>query len=160
MGRYLQPWQFHAFCDSGLLDFPMLYLEMSSASLTEVYYRVLSDPRMHDRLLFGSDLPYGLITGVEAWSETHGAVFVTRDRYPWSDPTLEESCLSDRNQLTYNTYHVIKAFKDALESMRFSPELVETIKEKVFFRNACSLIKPTVTDAMQGTEGSSSGKGR
>jgi hypothetical protein len=134
----------------------MLYLEMSSASLTEVYRRVLSDPRMHDRLLFGSDLPYGLITGVEAWSETHGAVFVTRDRYPWSDPALEENSSLDRNQLTYNTYHVIKGFKDALESMQFSQELVETIKEKVFFRNARSLIEPAATDTMHGTEGSSS----
>ena len=139
MGRYLEPGQFHCFCDSGLLEYPTLYLEMSSASLTEVYRRVLSEPSMHDRLLFGADLPFGLITGVEAWSPTHGPIFVTRDRYPWSDPALQESSRSERDRLTYNTYHTIKALKDALESMRFPPEQVEAVKQGVFFGNAASL---------------------
>ena len=139
MGRYVEPRQFHAFCDSGLLDYPMLYLEMSSASLAEVYCRVLSETAMHDRLLFGSDLPFGLITGVEAWSQTHGAVFVSRDRYPWSDPTLQESFPLSRDHLTYNTYHTIKALKDALESMRLPPEQVEATKQKVFFENVSAL---------------------
>ena len=68
---------------------------------------------------------------------------------------LEENPSLNRNQLTYNTYHVIKGFKDALESMRFSQELVETIKEKAFFRNARSLIEPAATVTMHGAEGSS-----
>ncbi|MFH1921307.1 MAG: amidohydrolase family protein [Planctomycetota bacterium] len=139
MGRYLELGQFHAFCDSGLLEYPMLYLEMSSASLVEVYRRVLSEPNVHGRLLFGSDLPFGLITGVESWSETHGPIFVTRESYPWSDPILQESSPLDRNRLTYNTYHTIKALKDALESMRFPAEQVETIKQGVFFGNASAL---------------------
>ena len=152
MGRYVEPRQFHAFCDSGLLDYPMLYLEMSSASLAEVYRRVLSVPGTHDRLLFGSDLPFGLITGVEAWSEPQGAVFVTRDRYPWSDPVLAKSSPLSPDHLTYNTYHTIKALKDALESMRFAPEQVEAIKQKIFFRNACSLVQPMVTATVRRTD--------
>jgi hypothetical protein len=139
MGRYLELWQFHSFCDSGLLEYPMLYLEMSSASLAEVYGRVLSEPKMHDRILFGSDLPFGLITGVEAWSETHGAIFVTRDRYPWTDPILQKSAPLNPNSLTYNTYHTIKALKDALQSMPFPPEQVEAIRQGVFFGNASAL---------------------
>jgi predicted TIM-barrel fold metal-dependent hydrolase len=141
MGRYVELRQFYSFCDSGLLEYPMMYLEMSSASLTEVYRRVLSEPKMHGRLLFGSDLPYGLITGVEAWSETHGPIFVTRDRYPWSDPTLQESASLSPDRLTYNTYHTIKALKDALESMRFPPEQVEAVKQGVFFENASALFR-------------------
>jgi len=141
MGRYLELRQFYAFCDSGLFDYPTLYLETSSASLTEVYQRVLSEPKLHDRLLFGSDLPYGLITGVEAWSKTHGPIFVTRDRYPWSDPTLQENAPLSPDRLTYNTYHTIKALKDAVESMRFPPEQVEALKQAVFFKNASALFQ-------------------
>lgn len=144
MGRYLEPGQFHSFCDSGLLEYPMLYLETSSASVTEVYSTVLSDPGMHDRLLFGSDLPFGLITGVEAWSDTHGAIFVTRDRYPWSDPVVQESSSLSPERLTYNTYHTIKALKDAIESMGFTGQQVEAIKERGFFRNASALFQSNV----------------
>ncbi len=139
MGRYLELKQFLSFCDSGLLEYPMMYLEMSSATLTEVYRRVLSEPKMHNRLLFGSDLPYGLITGVEAWSETHGPIFVTRDRYPWSDPILQQNAPLSPDRLTYNTYHTIQALKDALESMRLPPKQVEAIKQSIFFENASSL---------------------
>jgi len=141
MGRYLEPRQYHSFCDSGLLEYPMLYLEMSSASLPEVYHRVLSEPKMHSRLIFGSDLPYGLITGVEAWSETHGPIFVTRDRYPWSDSNLQRNAPLSPDRLTYNTYHTIKAMKDSLESMRFPPEQAEAIKQGVFFENASALFR-------------------
>jgi len=139
MGRYVELQQFYAFCDSGLLEYPMMYLEMSSASMPEVYRRVLSEPGMHSRLLFGSDLPYGLITGVESWSETHGPIFVTRDRYSWSDPILQRNASLSPDRLTYNTYHTIKALKDAIESMRFPPEQVEAIKQRVFCENASSL---------------------
>lgn len=141
MGRYLELRQFYCFCDSGLLDYPMLYLEMSSASLTEVYRRVLSEPQTHRRLLFGSDLPYGLITGVEAWSETHGPIFVTRDRYPWSDPALQENAALSPDRLTYNTYHTIKALKDALDSMHLPSPQAEALKQAIFLENASALFQ-------------------
>jgi predicted TIM-barrel fold metal-dependent hydrolase len=139
MGRYLEADEFFRFCDSGLLEFPMLYCEMSSASRPEVYSRVLEHPEMIGRLLFGSDLPFGLITGMEAWSERTGPIFVTRDRYLWSDPALEAASGLRADSLSYNTYHTVKAFKDALCGRPFSAEQVEAIKEAVFYRNAASL---------------------
>ena len=105
MGRYLEADEFFRFCDSGLLAYPSLYLEMSSACRVEVYARTLQHPETFDRLLFGSDVPFGLITGMEAWSERSGPIFVTRDRYLWSDPELEAASGIRPDSLTYNTYH-------------------------------------------------------
>ncbi|NLX99262.1 MAG: amidohydrolase family protein [Rhodopirellula sp.] len=138
MGRYLEAAEFFAFCDSGLLDYPNVYLETSSATLPEVYRRALAHPGMRDRLVFGTDLPFGLITGVEAWSKTHGAIFITRDDYPWNDPALAAESVQ-RRQLTYNTYHVIQAIKSAVEAMHLSAAQSETVKEGIFHRNAESL---------------------
>jgi predicted TIM-barrel fold metal-dependent hydrolase len=139
MGRYLEADEFFRFCDSGLLEYPTLYLEMSSASRVEVYRRVLGHAEMFDRLVFGSDMPFGLITGMEAWSEPTGPIFVTRDQYLWSDRALEEASGLRRDCLTYNTYHTIKSFKDALLAMRFPTAQADAIKEAVFHRNAASL---------------------
>ena len=100
--------EFFSFADSGLLDYPNLYLETSSATVAEVYRRALAYPGVAQRLVFGSDLPFGLISGVEAWSDTHGAIFVTRDPYPWNDPGLAAASGVDPGQLTYNTYHTIR----------------------------------------------------
>lgn len=138
MGRYLAVDEFFRFCDAGLLEYPMLYLEMSSASRPEVYARVLEYPQVFSRLLFGSDLPFGLITGVEAWVEGGIPIFLTRDRYAWSTPTSQDAS-GLRNDLTYNTYHTIKAFKDALASRRLSAEEAAAIKQAVFYQNAASL---------------------
>ena len=139
MGRYLAVEEFFRFCDSGLLDYPMLYLEMSSASRQEVYARVLGHPEIFGRLLFGSDLPFGLITGVEAVVEGGTAIFLARDRYPWSNPTLQEVAGLRSDDLTYNTYHTIKALKDALDRRAFSAEHAAAIKRAVFYGNAASL---------------------
>ncbi|NUQ62142.1 MAG: amidohydrolase family protein [Pirellulales bacterium] len=114
------------------------YLETSSATLVEVYRRALEHHGVHRRLVFGTDLPFGLITGVEAWSDTHGAIFVTRDIYSWSDPTLTSDAV-DPTQLTYNTYHVVKAIKDAVETMGLSAAEAESLKESIFYGNAASL---------------------
>ncbi|MCK5802508.1 MAG: amidohydrolase family protein, partial [Lentisphaeria bacterium] len=90
MGRYVQTEQFFRFLDSGLLeDCPNLFLDISSASAPEIYERFLERKTLWPRLLFASDLPFGLITGVERWSATHGAIFVARDHYAWSDPQME-----------------------------------------------------------------------
>ena len=80
MGRYLDVEQFRSFCDSDLFEHPRLYLEMSSASRPEVYEWTLAKPSTHTRLVFGTDFPFGLLTGMEAWSPETGPVFVTRDR--------------------------------------------------------------------------------
>jgi len=72
-GATTEPRQFLDFMDTGVLDdCPALFLDMSSVSATVVYVRVLERPALHSRLLFASDLPFGLITGVERWSESRG----------------------------------------------------------------------------------------
>ncbi|HRU05977.1 MAG TPA: amidohydrolase family protein, partial [Candidatus Brocadiia bacterium] len=75
MGRYLEAEDFFRFADSGLLEHPRLYLEMSSASRRDVYERALAVASLRDRLIFGSDAPFGCLTGVEAWSRETGPVF-------------------------------------------------------------------------------------
>jgi hypothetical protein len=139
MGRYLEADQFFRFCDSGLLDYPGLYLEMSSASVPAVYARVLEERQIHRRLLFGTDLPFGLITGMEAWSERAGAIFVTRDSYAWTDEATQQASPLRPDTLTYNTYHVIHAFKTALAALRLPAAEEAALKQAVFRENAESL---------------------
>ena len=140
MGRYVRPEQFLAFMDSGVFDeCPSLYLGTSSATCPEVYARVLERESRWRRLVFGSDLPFGLITGVEHWSDECGAIFLARDEYTWSDPALDKQFAAERQGLTYNTYHMIKAFKDALESSGAGASLAKQIKEHVFRLNALAL---------------------
>jgi hypothetical protein len=77
---------------------------------------------------------------VEAWSERAGPIFVTRDRYRWTDPLTQEGASVRPEDLSYNTYHTIKAFKDGLESLRFPPAEAEVIKQAVFYGNAAALL--------------------
>ena len=139
MGRYLQAEEFFRFADSGLLELPGLYLEMSSATVPAVYARALEHRSVHQRLLFGTDLPYGLITGMEAWSDQAGAIFVTRDRYRWTDEALQQASPVQPDQLTYNTYHVLQAFKAAVDSRRLPATEEAALKRAVFCENAQSL---------------------
>ena len=67
------------------------------------------------------------------------AIFLARDRYLWSDPALQEAAGLRSDDLTYNTYHTIKAVKDALDRRAFSSEQAAAIKGAVFYRNAASL---------------------
>ncbi|GEM_PF-882620 len=139
MGRYVRAEQFFDFLDSGLLEeFPNFFLDISSASAPEVHERFLRRESLWPRLLFASDLPFGLITGVERWSETHGAIFVSRDHYPWSDPAMEAQFAEERRRLTYNVYHCIKALKEAVERLGISGAQAERLKEDIFSRNALS----------------------
>lgn len=140
MGRYVRYQQFLDFMDTGILQqCPSLYLEMSSASCAEVYERALECEGLHTRLVFGSDLPFGMITGVEQWSASHGAIFLARDTYSWSDPVMNAQFARERAGLTYNTYHCIKAFKNALTKKGFDASRAERIKEDVFCANALRL---------------------
>ena len=140
MGRYVSDQQFLAFMDTDILaTCPTLYLEMSSASCPEVYDRVLQCEWLHSRLLFGSDLPFGAITGVEHWSDTHGAIFLTRDTYAWSDHAMNAEFALQRQRLTYNTYHCIQAFREALTRQGYGTAQAERIKRDVFCGNALRL---------------------
>jgi predicted TIM-barrel fold metal-dependent hydrolase len=141
MGRYVHPRQFLDFLAAGVLEeCPGLYLEMSSASVVEVYESTLRHEWLWPRLLFGSDLPFGLITGVEHWSATHGAIFLTRDTYPWSDPAMDAAFAEERKLLTYNTYHTIKALKDALYRLGITGAQAAALKALIFERNAQRLL--------------------
>lgn len=140
MGRYVEPKQFSSFIDSDILLHPNIYLEMSSATDTNVYRLVLEREYLRKKLLFGSDIPYGLITGIEHWSDEMGAIFITREDYPWSDSDLNRKFADLRLKLTYNTYHVIKALKDAITSMNFGVEQEQELKENIFLNNALQCI--------------------
>lgn len=135
MGRHLSVADFEAFMQSGLPEIPSVFLEMSSSSQPEIYMMVLEKAVLHKKLLFGSDIPFGLITGLEQWSETAGAIFRTRDKYTWS-----EAGSYGHAEMTYNTYHVLKALKDAMLRLNFSQEQNDKLKQKIFYLNARGLI--------------------
>lgn len=140
MGRFTKPSQFPEFFDSGVLqDSPNVYLDTSSVSAPEVYALLLSDRDLWPRLLFASDMPFGLLAGVERWSDTMGAIFLCRDSYSWSDPEMERQFAEERARLTYNTYHCIKALKDAMQGLGLPADEEERLKRAVFLENALGL---------------------
>lgn len=136
MGRYLTKEQFFAFLDTDIVDCPNVFLEMSSASQPEVYERVLRRKDLWPRIMFGSDIPFGLITGNEYWSEESGPVFITRDEYAWSNMELNRRFPDLIASLTYNTYHTIKALKDGMVPLHLPQEEEEQLKTMIFYENA------------------------
>ena len=139
MGRYLEPKQFLFFLGSTVLDSPSVFLEMSSATNREVYEEVLGRRDLWTNLLFGSDVPFGLIVGKEYWSPETGPTFISRDEYSWTDLELNQRLTPERQKLTYNTYHVIKDFKDAVEKLNVKNEEKEELKQNVFLKNCLRL---------------------
>ncbi len=131
MGRFIRPKDFEVFFNSEIIDHPRIYLDISSVTDRGVYDLVLSRESLWERILFASDLPYGLITGVEYWSEENGALFLTRDRYLWSEP---ESC--GKTDVTYNVYHVLKAMKDAITDLKLPGEREVFLKNLIFRENS------------------------
>lgn len=140
MCRYTDPSQFDDLFRSAVLDHPNVYLEMSSAASAHVYELTLSRRDLWNRLLFGSDIPFGLITGTEHWSPTHGPVFLTRDNYTWSDPGLNARFAAERMHMTYNTYHTIGALKQAMDGLSISAGEKERLKSAIFAGNARQLL--------------------
>lgn len=135
MGRHLSVADFESFMKSELLHIPSVYLEMSSSSQVEIYRMVLENSQLQKRILFGSDIPFGMLTGIEEWSDTAGAIFRTRDKYAWS-----EAGSHGHADLTYNTYHVIKALKDAMATLRLRKAAADTLKSNIFLKNALNLV--------------------
>ena len=139
MGRYFAPQDFLDFLRSGVLeDYPSIFLDMSSASEPSVYEEFLRRRNLWGRLLFASDIPYGLITGVERYSPARGPIFLARDHYAWSDPKMECEFEAERRHLTYNTYHCIKALKDAFATVGIMDGTVEELKRALFRGNVLS----------------------
>lgn len=141
MGRYLEKEQFFAFFESGLLDSPAIFLEMSSASQPDVYKKVFSRRDLWSRLIFGSDVPFGLITGNEYTDPENGPTFITRDLYSWTDPTVHERFRKQRAALTYNTYHTIHAVKTAMDALHLNKQEESQLKADVFCSNSQRLLK-------------------
>ena len=141
MGRYLKVEQFFDFFNSNVINYPNIFLEMSTIASPQVYEKVLSRKNLWDKLMFGSDLPYGLITGIEYFSTRTGPTFVTLDDYNWSDKKLNEQFVDLRRSLTYNTYHTIKALKDGMDSLNLAPEKTRQLKQKIFSQNVRNILQ-------------------
>ena len=139
MGRYMRTNDFRRFLDSGLMEYSNLFLEMSTASQVEIYENVLEHGEIWKRLLFGTDIPYGIISGTIECMDEGDPVFVTREQYPWMAESTREQFPALIERLTLNTYHTIKALKDALEKSNIAPDAREDIKEHIFCRNALGL---------------------
>jgi len=136
MGRHICFDDFAAFMESELPFRPEIWMETSSSTLPEIYELYLSHESLRKRLIFGSDLPFGLITGVEEWSETGGALFRTRDRYPWSEPRL-----CGHGGITYNAYHTIDAILQGVARLRFAAAEEKKLLRDIFLDNALRFIQ-------------------
>jgi hypothetical protein len=141
MGRYENKEQFFNFLDSGLMDFPTVFLEMSSATEPDVYAKVVERKELWSRLVFGSDLPFGTICGVEYHSEETGPTFICRDKHPWSKPVVDNRFGDLTKILTYNTYHTIKALKDGMEKAGITGADAEHLKQRVFHDTILSILE-------------------
>ena len=145
MGRYYEQKQFEAFMETNVVDHPSVYLEMSSASLPDVYRLTLKRPGLGKRLVFGSDMPFVAITGVEYVDENTISTFITRDYYEWTDPDLAAKFEKQRLQLTYNTYHVMRALKVAIDELVLSEVDKLQLKKDIFCQNAANLVADVET---------------
>ena len=140
LGRYIHPDQFLEFMDTDIMDYPSVYLEMSSGSSVAVYEKLLPRRALWKKLLFGSDLPWAMMDGLEFWDDkTAPGMFLTRTEYQWSDLALLKKHEATRRKLTFNTYHVLKCFKDAVERSGIAPEDQQILKQNIFSQNALRL---------------------
>jgi len=120
MGRYVKVEQFFAFVASDVLDCcPSIFLESSYVGRPEIYQKVLARKELWPRLLFGTDLPWGLWMGHEG-------------RKPGDGPP------------TWNAYHTVKAIKDAIEGLHLADAAAEQLKKDIFLENAQALFGSTI----------------
>ena len=137
-GRFVNPQEFDGFMNSDLPERENLFLDISSVAVEQVLLSLLRMEKLRARILFASDLPFGLITGVEHWSETGGALFRTRDQYSWS-----EAGLCGHRNLTWNVYHVVRALKNAMAKLDIDDSDKELLKLALFAGNAQKLFEAT-----------------
>lgn len=142
MGRFYVKEEFFAFLESDFLQKnkdKQFWFDVSSVTEEEVFARAFAREDLYPRMLYAADHPYGLILGVERYSETMGAIFLTRDEYPWSDPKMLKEFEEERKELTYNNYHCLKALKDAIKKNFPDDEIAKPIIENLFYNNACKV---------------------
>ena len=133
MGIYIKEGDFESFMKSALPDSENIFLDISFASEKSVYAAALSHAGIRKRLLFASDNPFGLLSGGEFFTEPGDALLMTRGKYTWSQEG------SYGYNMTYNTYHCLKALKDALDDTEKDLAKRKQIKEDIFLNNALSL---------------------
>jgi len=146
MGRFYKKEQFYDFMDSDFIERNadrQFWFDISSVTDKDVFIRALQEKRLHKKLLYAQDMPFGSITGVEIYSKTHGGIFLTRDDYVWSDEEIQNEFSEERKTLTYNNYHCIRAFKEALETAVADHNERNRIKNDVFLNNAKTLFRIT-----------------
>lgn len=134
MGRYLDVRDFECFMNSDLRKSQNIFFDISFASEKTVYDLALSDPGLRKRLMFASDNPFGLILGGEFFKRDGKAELMTRNKYTWSENG------SWGYNMTWNSYHCLKAFKDALESAEENVDKRQSVKEDIFLNNALSML--------------------
>ncbi len=142
LGRFYVKEQFFEFLDTDFLEKnrdKAFWFDVSSVAEPEVLNRAFARRDLYPRLLFGTDHPFGLITGVEKFSEKMGPIYLSRDVYPWSDLAVLEEFEEERKQLTYNNYHCIKGVKDAINKNFPDERQAREVAENVFYKNACKL---------------------
>ena len=135
MGRYTDPSEYLAFDETDLLDYPNIYVETSSATNPDVYRAFFRRKDRWPKLIFGSDFPFGLITGIEYSDAKAKALFLSRDNYAWTDLQNAERFADVRKTLTYNAYHTIQAVKTAVDELSLSPSENKALKEGIFCGN-------------------------
>ena len=139
MGRFLQPDQFYEFLESDVLDADSVYLGTSFMAIADLYRSVLERKKLRDRLLFGTDFPYGILMRREHVLEDGEMVTITRQDHVWANAEVNQRFSDLRSTVTHNTYHVIKAIKDAVTSLGLSGQQEEDLKKKIFAENALKL---------------------
>ena len=74
------------------------------------------------------------MTGGEFFTASGEALLITRSKYTWS----EEGTYG--YNLTFNTYHCLKALKDALDDAEKNISKQEIIKQDIFLGNAMAAL--------------------
>lgn len=140
LGRFYDKSQYFDFLESDFWDknhSQSFWLDISSVTDPDVFLRTIARTDLHARLIYGTDMPFGLIPGIEMYSETMGGIFLTRDIYPWSDPVMLEQHAALAQQMTYNDYHCLKSLKDAVMTYLPDPEQRKNFLDNLFYFNAC-----------------------
>ena len=140
MGRFLDPGQFFSFLSTKILDdCPGLFLDISYVSCTEVYQKILSDRKYRSRLLFAADPPWGLTLVRDYYNigGVKGLICLTRKNPDEGNNAKPDPYAAERAQITYNTYHCLKAVKDAFAALEIRGKAAEELKEDIFWRNTC-----------------------
>jgi len=120
IGRSFGPW-FIEQAISDLRSLPNLYYDIAAVDDADAMEVVLREVG-HERLLFGSDLPYAAEHGKHLCVNRQ-CFFLTRDKRPWS----VSSDVPGRLRLTFMAYETLRALKRACERVGLGRDAVADI---------------------------------